>query len=142
MLCDALREMGIPYHKEFAPKWCRTGVTNSFYRFDVYIEGTKVLIELDGEQHFEERWKFGCPNERRKVDVWKMKSAVENEFSGIRLYQPDALDGRWNWKEWLPRAIEFARKQEDPCWVFQNNPVYEVHLADSKESGITTHVLD
>jgi hypothetical protein len=71
-----------------------------------------------------------------------MTKAVENGFSGIRLYQPDVYEGRFNWKKWLGQAVEFLRKQKGSCWIIQDIPVYAAHISDCKEAGIIVHLLN
>jgi hypothetical protein len=142
MVCEELHNAEIPYSREFAPQWCRTGVFNSFPRFDVCIDGKKLLIEIDGEQHFVEKWKFGCPIKRRRDDVWKMKQAVDNNFSGIRLYQPDVYANKIRWQQWLSKAMVFIESQSKPCWVFQKSQVYDNHAADCIAEGINVHILE
>ena len=100
-----------------------------------------VLVEIDGTQHFEDKWKFGSPDERRKSDVWKMEKAAKNGFSGIRLYQPDVYENRFDWKAWLTQAIAFIREQTDPCWVFPDSPVYAPHMNACREAGIVIFTL-
>ncbi len=140
-VCDFLRD-GYPYTREFAPAWCRNGRLNSFPRFDIRLGSCDVLIEIDGQQHFTPKWKFGCPEKRRKDDVYKMKRAAENGFSGIRLYQVDVYENRFDWKKWLQKAIAFVQTQSVPCWVFQSSPVFRSHIDDCRACGVVVIVLE
>lgn len=141
MVCDELHSTGFVVRKEFAPIWCRTGRVNSFPRFDVHLEGMNILVEIDGEQHFEDKWKFGCPDERRKTDVWKMKKAVENGFSGIRLYQPDVYATRFDWRGMLKAAIAKVGACSTPVWIVQNHLAYEQHIQDARAEGINVDTI-
>jgi len=77
-------------------------------RFDFYIEvnGLKIIIELDGRQHFEVVKNWGCPNETRENDIIKQNLALENNHSVIRLLQEDVWDDTYNWKTELKQHIE------------------------------------
>lgn len=141
MVCDELRAMTLAIRREFAPDWCRTGRVNSFRRFDVHLEGMNILVEIDGEQHFEDKWKYGCPDERRKTDVWKMKKAVENGFSGIRLYQPDVYEQRFDWRAALKVAISRIGTYGTPAWIIQNHLAYEQHIQDARAEGIRVETI-
>jgi hypothetical protein len=141
MVCDELRVTGFVVRKEFTPTWCRTGVVNSFPRFDIRIEGMNVLVEIDGTQHFKDKWKFGSPDERRKSDVWKMKRAVENGFSGIRLYQPDVYEGKIDWRTMLRSVISRLQYVDAPVWLLQNHPIYARHIEDAGKNGISVETF-
>jgi hypothetical protein len=130
-----------PFEKEFTPIWLRSGIKNSFPRFDFRLKNRPVILEIDGLQHFEERGKWGDPIVRQDIDIVKMEKAIENGYSGIRQYQPDIFEDKYDWKIWTIKALSILKLVDRPTWIFPNNPVYERYIRLCKEKNITIHVL-
>lgn len=80
--------------------WCRSNVTCSYLSFDFVIEKFKLIIELDGNQHFYQISNWNPPDKTQENDVYKMKCAINNGYSIIRLLQNDVWydKNNWNWK--------------------------------------------
>ncbi len=93
--------------KEVTFSYCRNLYTNSLYRFDFYIEELNLIIELDGEQHFQyiKSW-----NNDVKIqiasDVYKMFRVNSRNISVIRLLTSDVYQNKNNWKETLLDVID------------------------------------
>ena len=83
--------------------WCKN---IKHLPFDFVIEERKVIIELDGKQHFEQIGNWLSPQETRKNDMYKMKCANENGFSVIRILQKDVYNNKYNWLSELYENIE------------------------------------
>ena len=66
----------------------------------------KIIIELDGLQHFEQVSNWQSPEETHLNDVYKMKCANENGYSVIRLLQTDVFDDTYDWLKELRENIE------------------------------------
>ena len=80
--------------------------------FDFLItfpDDLKVIIELDGIQHFWVNSKFynfeGCER-----DVQKEKWAITNGISVIRVLQKDVWDDLFDWQGWVLRCIDESRR--------------------------------
>jgi very-short-patch-repair endonuclease len=86
--------------------WCRSNETNNHLPFDFVIKHLKLIIELDGRQHFEQVMNWKSPNENQKNDIYKMKCAINNEYSVIRLLQEDVHYDRNYWFEKLKPLIK------------------------------------
>jgi len=98
----------------------------------IVIESSKIIIELDGDQHFKQVWNWNSHNETRKIDVYKMKKSLENSYSVIRLLQTDVYGDKGNWKSELLKTI---KKYEEPTIIcISNGEEYEKHLSDLNES--------
>lgn len=84
------------------------------YKFDFLLNTVKLLIEIDGEQHFKQvkNWKSHHITQER--DIIKMKFALENGYSIIRLYQPDVWNNKIDWKQ----VIQNHNKIHDSPSVF------------------------
>ena len=73
-------------------EWCKSEEKNNKLQYDYIIEDLKLIIELDGIQHFEEVKFFkNCPEQQLKNDTFKIKKAMENGYSVIRVFQPDFI---------------------------------------------------
>lgn len=92
-------------------EWTRSNkANNSFWSFDFVIVEKNLIIELDGNQHFIQIMDWCDPEETIERDVIKMKYAIDNKFSIIRIHQVDLLKeikhGTYNWKQELKTCID------------------------------------
>ena len=88
------------------------------------MEELKIILELDGEQHFGIQighWK--SPEHNRNRDIYKTKCARENEYSMIRIIQEDVWKDKFNWLEELVTAIEKVvnEKITQVVYICKNN---------------------
>ena len=92
---------------QFYADWCRNIKTKSMLPFDFAIHDLKIIIELDGDQHFEEVaiWKNN-PEEQFRRDLYKMAIANRNGYSVIRIYQPDVYSNKIKWIDRIILAIK------------------------------------
>jgi very-short-patch-repair endonuclease len=95
--------------------WCMNTETNKHFPFDYELLDYKIIIELDGDQHFRQVWNWKSPEESLKRDLYKMDKANENGYTVIRLYQEDVLKDKNNW---LVKLIEAIKKYEIPTRIF------------------------
>lgn len=98
--------------------WCRnTIMKNGKYNnfpFDYCLEELKIIIELDGIDHFEPTKRGDISIEEqinkykqtRKRDLYKQNCANDNGYSVIRIYQPDVYFDSFDWLEKVLEAIE------------------------------------
>lgn len=89
--------------KQYKVDWCKN---IKHLPFDFIIEERKIIIELDGKQHFEQIGDWLSPEETRKTDIYKMKCANENGFSIIRILQKDVYKNKYDWLKELCENIE------------------------------------
>lgn len=121
MVIDYLDSQKIIYTYQPKFSWC---VKKNQLPFDIQIGNW--LIEIDGDQHFEDtkRW-----NTSYKViasnDVFKMKCAIDNGFSVIRISQVDIYNNKIDWKS----IINFDKCDATPqILYFSVNPnLYNYH---------------
>src|SRR6185503_13938068 len=73
-------------------EWCRSEFYNKPLFFDFLLEEYKLIIELDGKQHFQQVANWESPEIIRERDYYKMDKAKENGYSIIRILQNDV----WN----------------------------------------------
>jgi len=97
-------------------------------KFDLCIQELKLIIELDGGQHFKHvpLWK-NDPKKNQSDDVFKMKTAIEKGYRIIRLLQDDVLKGGEKWlDEYLKPHLTL---EGDPVvYICPDNPnIYDSH---------------
>ena len=79
---------------QFKREWCKNTDTGMMLPYDFYIEsldGTKIIIECDGEYHYSEISHFYRNGKTLKKtqdrDIFKMNKALENNINIIRVHQ-------------------------------------------------------
>ena len=86
------------YKSQVRFDWCRNVETNNVMPFDFGLEDEKVLIEVDGPQHFKQIAKWDAPESVRKKDIQKIRLCVEKGYSVIHILQKDIWTDRIDWK--------------------------------------------
>ena len=105
-------------------KWCKR--TNCL-PFDFCIKDLKLIIELDGIQHFKQVANWKSPNKIQKNDIYKMKCANQHGYSIIRIFQDDVMRNRNNWKH---KLFSHIAKYDKPTniligKIYKDHPVYQ-----------------
>ena len=88
---------------QFKQDWCKK---INHLPFDFCIPEPKIIIELDGRQHFIQIWNWQSPEISFENDKYKEKCANENGYSTIRIIQEDVLYDKYDWCKELCDAIE------------------------------------
>ena len=88
---------------QFKQEWCKK---ISYLPFDFVIPEYKIIIELDGPQHFQQISNWSSPEEQFENDKYKEKCANDNGYSVIRLLQEDVFYDTYDWVKDLCEAIE------------------------------------
>lgn len=104
--------------------WCVNPSTNKYLPFDFTLEDYKVIIELDGNQHLVDvkYWKTKA-KDVQKMDAYKMKQALKNGYTIIRLLQKDVWNNRINWEKLLKQSIGCYKNPK--CIFLSNNGEYK-----------------
>ncbi|AYV83383.1 MAG: restriction endonuclease [Hyperionvirus sp.] len=84
-------------------EWCKNKIK---LPFDFCLEDYKLIIELDGLQHFGQVMNWRSPEETQKNDKYKMECAKKNGYSVIRLFQKDVLEEKNDWDIKLKNSIK------------------------------------
>jgi very-short-patch-repair endonuclease/uncharacterized C2H2 Zn-finger protein len=94
--------------QQFKKNWCvnELSKTNKYLPFDLCIPEHKIIIELDGIQHFQQVSNWSSPKEQFTNDKYKEKCANDNNYSVIRILQEDVLNDKYDWLTELSNAIE------------------------------------
>ena len=103
-LFEQLKKVFPNVQPQYFADWCKNE-KGQWLPFDFVIHDLKIIIELDGDQHFTQVSKWKSPEEQFKNDLYKMKKCKENGYSVIRIYQPDVFKDKNNWLQKLIHSI-------------------------------------
>ena len=139
----------ITYHKQWCP-FCKNKTETKMYKwfsennyqiiyqakyawcikkrklpFDFVIEKYKLIIELDGRQHFKQVSSWDSPEITQSIDVYKMNIAMEKGYTIIRLLQEDVWRDTYDWSKLLRSHLH---KYKNPqCIFLSKNNEYDVY---------------
>ena len=89
--------------KNFRPKWANLRKTHdTFYEYDFYIVLTndvKIIIEIDGRQHYIQVSNWSIPLHNQIRDKIKEMLAVKQQINLIRLNQEDVYTDKNGWED-------------------------------------------
>lgn len=109
-LFDILITKYTTLQQQFKVEWCKN---KTYLPFDFVIEDYKIIIELDGRQHFEQISNWSPPLDTQANDKFKMKCANSNKYSIIRLLQEDVFYDVYDWLNEL--IINIEKIKYDKC---------------------------
>jgi very-short-patch-repair endonuclease len=96
--------------------WCKNIL---FLPFDICMEEYKLIIEIDGLQHFKQVRNWNSPEKTQESDKYKMLCALKQGYSIIRIFQEDVWDNKNNWEINLQDAIIKVKNITDkPTHIF------------------------
>jgi len=104
--------------RQFKQEWCKKKI------FDFCIPEYKIIIELDGPQHFRQIMNWKNPEEQFENDKFKEKCANNNGYSVIRLLQEDVFHDTYDWLKELCDAIEEIKS---------SNEITNIYLSKNNE---------
>lgn len=109
-------------------KWCKN---RKCLPFDFLIDNIKVIIELDGRQHFRQVSNWQSPEEAHERDLFKTSKALENGYSVIRVLQEDVLYDKNDWESKLTNCLYLHKKPT--CIFITNKNEYDKLKKELKE---------
>ena len=77
-------------------KWCRTTKT---LPYDFCLPQQRLMICVDGRQHFEQVMNWKAPEDQIHYDLMKTLLALQHGYSVIRLFQEDIANERIAWRQ-------------------------------------------
>lgn len=102
--------------------WCKN---KKLLPFDFAIEEFKLIIELDGPQHFKQTSNWLDPKIVQQTDIYKMECALKNGYTIIRLLQKDVWENKNNWQKKLTKHLYL---HQEPTYIFiDNNNEYDCY---------------
>jgi very-short-patch-repair endonuclease len=96
--------------QQFKEEWCKR---IKCLPFDFCIPELKIIIELDGRQHFQQVSNWSSPEEQFENDKYKEKCANDNDYSVIRILQEDVLNDTYDWLKDLCNTIEEIKNGDE-----------------------------
>lgn len=123
-----LLKIKYPFIKNnIAFEWCKN---IKKLPFDFVIPEYKIIIELDGCQHFKQVSNWKNPENQYVNDKYKEKCANENGYSLIRLLQKDVFFDNYDWLKELIEIIEIIKnsKNEVKNYYLCKNNEYEKYI--------------
>jgi hypothetical protein len=90
---------------QYYTDWCKNNITNRKLPYDFLLPTQKIIIELDGIQHFKQVSNWKSPEEQFIRDIYKIKCANDNGFSVIRIFQEDVFNDKYDWYNELKKNI-------------------------------------
>ena len=85
--------------------WCPHPKKKQRYRFDFAIEALKLIVEIDGRQHFHQVSNWDSPEDTQARDTMKSTLAMANGYTVVRVLQEDVYADRGDWDVKLKAAI-------------------------------------
>lgn len=125
-LFNAFRDLGYDIRRQVRYSWCTNENTNIQLPFDFVIEEYKLIIELDGSQHFKQIMNWKSPELQQTIDKYKMMCANINDYTVVRIPQIDVFCDTYDWIN----SIESNIFQHDlPCCIYiAINDIYNNHV--------------
>lgn len=80
--------------REVKFEWCKN---TTYLPFDFLIPNFRIIIEIDGPQHFLQVSNWKSPELTQEGDIYKMNCANSKGYSIIRIIQDDILKDKYDW---------------------------------------------
>ena len=120
---------------EYRTNWCINIESNRCLPFDFLIDDLKILIELDGPQHFKRISNWADPEETMFRDIFKMRCVLDNGYFLIRILQEDVW---FNRNDWSNKLLNNIKKYDEPICIFiDNGNMYSAHINKLKLEGVS-----
>jgi very-short-patch-repair endonuclease len=100
---------------QFKQEWCKK---LRYLPFDFCIPEYKIIIELDGPQHFQQISNWSSPEEQFENDKYKEKCANDNGYSVIRILQEDVYYDTYDWAKELCETINEIKNGDEIVNVY------------------------
>lgn len=105
-------------------------------KYDFILEAFKIILEVDGRQHFQQVSNWQAPETQHENDFQKMITAKENGYSVIRIFQEDVYNNKMDWKTFLKNNIQ---RYETRTFIYLSsdidiyNPIRNAHEKINKK---------
>jgi very-short-patch-repair endonuclease len=129
-LYEALKLIYPSIIHQFKQEWCKK---KTYLPFDFCIPELKIIIELDGAQHFIQVSNWSCPEETHENDSFKEKCANENGYSMIRIIQEDVFNDTYDWLTKIVSTIEAIKNsgKNENHYLCENNEYDKFIVTDN-----------
>jgi very-short-patch-repair endonuclease len=93
-------------------EWCKN---KNYLPFDFLLDNEKILLEIDGRQHFIQVSNWTSPEYTQERDIFKMNLALKHGYSIIRIFQEDIFNNTIEWETLLKKHI---KKYKIPICIY------------------------
>jgi hypothetical protein len=128
-LQDYLESLFPDLQTQYRADWCKSPTSYKHLPFDFYIPSLKLIVELDGAQHFRQVSNWQCHRKTAKRDVYKMQQAAAQGISILRLVQEEVLDASPEWMDEHVKPHLIYHEPPTQTLLSVNKPdLYDDHL--------------
>jgi hypothetical protein len=126
-LCEIFEKENVI--RQYTDDFSKNPKTESYLRYDflVKLETFNFILELDGEQHFNQVSNWTNPETNMKRDVYKTIIALKNSFHFVRMKTEDIWYDKFDWKSWLNNEVKLIKEDEFTCHYADNKDDYKNH---------------
>jgi very-short-patch-repair endonuclease len=136
---ELLIEKNIVCETQINFDWCKNEVTNKYFPFDFLIKTFRIILELDGMQHFRDitYWHTNSLKQCSR-DCYKMQQAIKNKYTIIRILQPEFYK---NPKEIINMVLPYIKQYDKPeiIYITKNISIYDRHKSIMNIQEILTN---
>lgn len=100
--------------------WCRNPETGRHLPFDISIPSHRLIIEVDGRQHYLVKNGWPSPLPMQERDAYKMKLAISRGWTVIRVLQESIW---WDCDDWEERLLPHLREHQKPRTVLLDSDI-------------------
>ena len=100
---------------QFKQEWCKN---RTYLPFDFCLKDLKIIIELDGAQHFTQVSNWRTPEDQQERDLYKQNCALEQGYSIVRILQTDVYADIYDWRSELRTTITNLRGVDEVNVVY------------------------
>jgi very-short-patch-repair endonuclease len=100
---------------QFKVDWCKN---KRILPYDFCIPKDKIIIELDGPQHFRQISNWSSPEQQLKNYKFKEECANNNDYSIIRVLQEYIMNDTYDWLKELCETIEEIKNGDEIANVY------------------------
>lgn len=137
ILLQFLQQKGFSVRPQFTAAWCIDPFTGGRPRFDYEFPDLKIILELDGRQHFQQVRNWKCPIEQTESDVFKMRQANKQGYSVIRLLQEEVWEGREPWLEANLLEVLVTHADIKNIFIATDEHIYDRHIELLEDACVT-----
>ena len=112
---EKIKEIYPTIKRQYKVEWCKNKLC---LPFDFAIEELKIIIELDGEQHFTQVSNWTSPETQIEKDKFKTDCANQNGFSVIRLLQDDVSKDKFDWLNEIQLSVSKIMNEQKVQNIF------------------------
>jgi very-short-patch-repair endonuclease len=121
---DKIKAIYPTIERQFKTEWCKN---KQRLPYDFAIKELKIIIELDGQQHFTQVSNWTSPKIQIENDKFKTECANKNGFSVIRLLQDDVSKDKFDWLNEIQLSVsKIIDEQKTQNMFICKNKEYEL----------------